>query len=80
MIERYYVVRVNEWYIKNVYGSTYPYLCSTLDLYKAKKYKNLKAASKLKDRLDAYYESEGITSGRDVVIVEVEVNIKLREL
>ena len=82
MKKEYYVIKVGEVYVKNTYysrsGSTYIYIVSTPDITKAKNYKTLRAVSKMRDRISAYFEEKEIEA--KVSIYKVEMNIELTEL
>lgn len=75
----YYVIKVGEVYVKNTYGkntycgSTYIYVVPTPDITKAKNYKTLRAASKIRDKISAYFEMQKIDA--KISIYRVEMNI-----
>lgn len=76
----YYVIKVGEVYVKNTYGrggSTYIYIVSTPDITKAKNYRTLRAASKIRDGISAYFETKKIEA--KVSIYKVEMNIELTD-
>lgn len=77
----YYVIKVGEVYVKNTYarsGSTYIYVVPTPDITKAKNYRTLRAASKIRDRISAYFEMQEWET--KISIYKVEMNIELTEL
>lgn len=73
----YYVIKVGGVYVKNTYGrgSDYIYIVSTPDITKAKNYKTLRAASKMRDGISAYFERSKIDA--KISIYRVEMNIEL---
>ena len=80
MKKEYYVIKVGEVYVKNTYGrgGNYIYIVSTPDITKAKNYKTLRGASKIRDGISAYFEMNKIEA--KVSIYRVEMNIELTEL